>query len=197
MSRDLLAEFLLWSTIGSHAATQRLEAHGLPADVDRIADAIYGRPGPFGVEHTSIELVLGAAPVLPVGDSLFEIDNAGRWAVLQPVAAAGGEVVDVVAYHPANPDCCRLLTGEGEALGLLELELLGDGDTVICYETPLSWIRAGGRGMCLLTDDWAVAQRILTGERRVGAETAELGRLLDRLLRYRPAPQVLVLEQAP
>lgn len=197
MSRDVLAEFLPWTPLGSFAATRWLQAHGLPDDIDRLADAVYGKPGPFGdVEYGSIEVVLGAAPVLPVGDNLFEIDDAGRWAALQPVEDAGGELVDIIAWHPAAPDRWRLMTGEGEALGLIELDMVGEDGPIICYGSPLSWLRAGGKGVCLLTHDWAVVQRVLAGERRVGTETPELGRLLDKLLRYRPSPQVLVLDQA-
>jgi hypothetical protein len=57
MSRDLLAEFLPWTPLGSHAVTCCLRDHDLPHDVHRLAHAIYGRAGPFGVEYGSIELV--------------------------------------------------------------------------------------------------------------------------------------------
>jgi len=198
MSRDVLAEFLPWSTRGSYAATLWLEAHGLPADVERLADALHGRAGPFGdVEYGSTELVLGAAPVRPVGSHLFEFADDGRWMALQPVEDAGGEVVDIIAWDPAEPERCRLLTGEGEALGLIELELLREGETIICYSSPASWLRAGGRGLCLLTSDWLAVQRILNGERGVGAETPELISWIGRCLRYRPMPELFVLQDAP
>jgi hypothetical protein len=196
VSRDVLADFLPWTPIGSHAATCWLQRHTLPADVERLADALYGKPGPFGVEYGRIEAVVGAAPVRPVGTSLLEIADDGRWAALQPVEDAGGEVVDLIAWHPAMPAQWRLLTGAGEALGLRELDMLGEGETIICYASPANWLRADGRGLCLLSEDWAVVQRILIGERRVGAETAELGRRLDKILRYRPSPEILVLEHA-
>lgn len=198
MSRDLLAELLPWTPLGSHAATCWLRDHGLPHDVERLADAIYGQPGPFGdVEYGGIETLIGAAPVRPVGDNLFEIDDGGRWAVLQPVEDQSGTMVDVIAWDPAEPERCRLLTGEGEALGLIELDLLGEGETIICYGTPASWLRAGGRGLCLLTNDQLAVQRILSGERRVGAETPELIRSIRRCLRYRPMPELFVLQDAP
>ena len=198
MSRDLLAEFLPWTPLGSHAVTCCLRDHDLPHDVERLADALYGRPGPFGdVEYGSIELVLGAAPVRPVGDRLFEIDDAGAWAVVQPVEDESGTVVDMIAWHPAEPERCRLLTGEGEALGLIELELLREGETIICYSSPASWLRAGGRGLCLLTSDWLAVQRILNGERGVGAQTPELISWIGRCLRYRPMPELFVLQDAP
>jgi hypothetical protein len=197
MSRDILAEFLPWTPLASHAATQWLDQHNLPSDVDRLADALYGQPGPFGLDHASIELVIGAAPVRPAGDALFEIDDGGAWSALQPVDDASGEVVDIIAWRPAEPEHWRFLTGEGEALGLIELDVrLEEDGPIICYASPLSWLRADGRGLCLLTDDWAVVQRILIGERTVGAETSELGRRLDKILRYRPSPEILVVEQA-
>jgi hypothetical protein len=193
MSRDPIAEFLPWTPLGSYGVTQWLEAQGLPADVDRLADAIYGRPGPFGdVEYGSIELVLGAAPVLPVGDRLFEFADDGPWMALQPVEDASGGVVDVIAWDPAEPDHSRLLTGDGEALGLIELELVREGEAIMVYATPHSWLRAGGRGLCLLTHDWVVAQRILIGERELAAETIELGDRLERMLSYRPSPAIFV-----
>jgi hypothetical protein len=196
MSRDPLAEFLRWVPLASHAVTCWLEAHGLPSDVERHADAVHGQPGPFGIEHTSIEMVVGAAPVRPVGERLFEIADDGVWAVLQPIEDDSGEVVDVVGWHPARPDRWRLLTGQGEALGLLELRL---ADPPIIYATPLAWLRAGGRGLCLLSDDYAVAQRVLIGERELTAETIELGDQLERILSYRPSPAIFVPspERAP
>jgi hypothetical protein len=196
-----LAELFVQVTpLASHAVTKWLDQFGLPTDCGPLADWLIGIPEQLdGGEpaYGSAELVLGAALVVPAGPGLFEIDEAGKWAVVQPVAPDGEMIVDLIAWHPARPDRWRLLTGEGEALGLIELDLLREGETIMVYPTPHSWLCAGGRGLCLLTDDWAVVQRILACERKVRAETEEFGIWLDQALRYREAPQVLVPEPEP
>jgi hypothetical protein len=187
--------FLACTPLASHAAARWLEQQNLPTDPERLADALYGQPDPFdGVAYASLELVVGAAPIRPVGKGLFEIDpDDGKWAALQPIATPDNEVLDLLAWHPAEPARWRLLRGDGEALGLREIDLRQDRDgPLVCYETPLSWLRADGRGVCFLTRDYAAVQRILIAERELAVETVELGKNLDRLLRYRPAPKIYV-----
>jgi hypothetical protein len=188
------ADFLLWTPLASHAATRWLERHDLPTDPERLADALYGQPDPFdGVAYAGLELVVGAAPIQPVGKERFEIDEAGCWAVLQPIATPDNAIEDLVAWHPNEPARWRLLRGEGEALGLHEIDLRQERDgPLVCYATPLSWLRAGGRGVCFLTRDYAAVQRILIAERELAVETVELGNQLDRSLRYRPVPRIYV-----
>jgi hypothetical protein len=189
------ADFYSWVPLACRTVTSWLEQHNLPTDPERLADALYGQPCPFdGVAYASLELVLGAAPIRAVGKALFEIDeDAGRWAVLQPVAAADNAIEDVIAWHPDEPASWRTMRGDGEALGLREVELRQDRDgPLVCYATPASWLRGEGRGICFLTRDWAAVQRILIGERELAAETVELGKRLDRILRYRPAPRIYV-----
>jgi hypothetical protein len=190
-----LNQFMPWTPLGSHAATIWLQEHGLPADVERYADALFGQPCPFcGVAYASLELVVGAAPITPVGKGLFEIDpDAGKWAVLQPITTPDNEILDLVAWHPAEPTRWRLLRGDGEALGLRAIDLRQDRDgPLVCYETPLSWLRADGRGTCILTRDYAAVQRILIAERELAVESVDLGKNLERLLRYRQAPKIYV-----
>jgi hypothetical protein len=206
MNADLAALFTAWTPIASLAVTRWLAAHGLPHDVDRHADALYGVPTPELGEavHANPELVLGAAPVRPHGPDFFEIDEGGKWAMIQPVTDGADEITDLIAWHPARPDRWRYLTGEGEALGKREVEIRIDlNEPINVYATPRSWLAAGGRGACMLrmkypradnphSGDWIILQRIFHGERKLIAETVELAERLDFLLKYRPSPTVYV-----
>lgn len=192
----LAERFVQYTPLASHAVTERLDQFGLPTDCDRLADWLYGTPEQLdggAPAYGSAELVLGAALVLPVGADLFEIDDAGKWVVLQPVAPGGETIIDLVASHPACPDRWRLMTGHGEALGEREIALRHDRDGPLkVFETPLSWHRAGGRGVCILRRHWAVAQRLFCGERELIVETVELGDRLEQALSFRPSPMILV-----
>ena len=139
-------------------------------------------------------MVLGAAPVLPVCDDLFEIDDEGTWAILQPIAPDAETIVDIVAWHPCWPERWRVLRGDGVALGEQEIDLHDperDGPLPV-YATPLACLRADGRGVCLLRPTWQVAQDLLGTLPELVADTVELGARLDELLRYRPSPTILV-----
>jgi len=107
-------------------------------------DWICGTPQPHGLGmwFGPVEQVLGAASVRAHGDGLFEIDEAGRapMAVLQPVEQASGEIVDLIAWHPAAPDKWRSLRGDAEILGASAIDGLRFEDELLrIYETPLSW----------------------------------------------------------
>jgi hypothetical protein len=173
-----------WSPL-CHEPARFLDQYDLPADVDPLCDWLFNQASP--------ELVLGAAPVLPVGADLFAIDDAGKWSVIQPVAPEGDAILDLVAWHPCAPERWRLMTGQGEALGQREIELQQEVDGPLrVFATPLSWHRAGGRGVCLLRPQWHVAQRLFLFERELIVDCLELGEELDAMLRFRPAPAILI-----
>jgi hypothetical protein len=188
MIADLAALMVDWST-ARHAVAEFLDLCELPSHVEALCDWAYDGRSP--------ELVLGAAPVVPVGGDLFQIDDAGSWAVLQAVAPDGENLVDLIAWRPTRPDRWCFLRGHGEALGERQLELRFDlSQPVKVYSTPLDWYRADGSGLCILKRTWEVAQRLLGCEATVIADDVDLGDWLDRELRYRPAPTVLVEESA-
>jgi hypothetical protein len=193
MVEDVVRQFVAWSAL-RHAPSAWLDRYDLPSDVEPLCDWLFGSPDAFGWRHGSPELVLGAAPVLPVGADLFEIDEGGRWSVLQPVAPDGETILDLLAWHPCRPDRWRLLTGDAIALGEREIDLHDselDGPLPV-FATPLAWLQAGGRGVCLLRQTWQAAQRVLDGVPALGAETVELGEWLRTALAYRAVPSILV-----
>lgn len=108
----------------------------------------------------------GIAGVLPIkagayGWSPAEADELDQCppAIVQAVMAAApwdwpGQIVDLVAWHPAKPAAWRLLTGYGTHLGALPgTTPFDDGDslTLRLVPTPLAWLEGGGSGVCLLS----------------------------------------------
>ncbi len=83
----------------------------------------------------------------------------------------------------------------GEALDALEVGLrdrLGAGDEgapVTVFKTPMSWLKAGGAGICILDWEWA---RDLLLDHELVAEDIELGNRLEAALK----PEIWVMEAA-
>ena len=86
------------------------------------------------------------------------------------------ELRDLVAVDVDHPDRFWRRRGEALVLGNAFLEIAGQElEPVPVFSTPISWIRSGGAGVCILDWDWA---RELLLDRELVAEDLELG---DRL----------------
>lgn len=68
-----------------------------------------------------------------------------------------GQVIDLVAFNPAEPDAWFLRTGAAWTLGREAIDdaigaWSGHDDGVDLHATPLDWLRYGGDGACIV--DW-------------------------------------------
>ena len=109
----------------------------------------------------------GAAYVIPV-----RVDNPLSPEAADPIATKStGEIVDLLAFHPAQPHRWALRTGVAEWLGAIEPQYL-EPEPVQVWRSPLSWLRAGGKGLVLLSHSSTDRYRILSGCRCIIAEDA-------------------------
>ena len=110
-----------------------LRGHG----VSDVAMLMY--PGPLGVVRIQTHR-----------DGLFEFDHDGIKVYVMPVLAAGrySDVVDVLAFRPANSTTCWLYQGAASFLG--NIEALNPDRPARIYPTPLDWLAAGGAGLVVL-----------------------------------------------
>lgn len=98
--------------------------------------------------------LIGVARVSISGD-LFDYDEAGKVHIVLPVSD-DGELVDLVAFDPINPDDWALKTGNGTALGesriidALDKQGWPDAKALELFPTPLEWLRADCRGACIV-----------------------------------------------
>ncbi len=60
-------------------------------------------------------------------------------------------LIDMIAWSPDDPTCWWYRTGDGDALGIDNLDLAHvEGWPISLHRAPLDWLRAGCRGACLL-----------------------------------------------
>ena len=157
-------------------------------------------PGRF-VAELNARCLIGAARVQlsPRGD---------RWQLHGPDArlliglTEGEELVDILAVSTAHPDQIARRTGAGWCLGD-DLIRKAEGDvwgrekrvTLKLVPTPLDWLRAAGRAVCVL--DWAAGLPHLRGlsERATLECDAGAGARIRALLEIGGLPKVK--ERAP
>lgn len=101
------------------------------------------------------ELVPGRLVIKASGSRWWE-DEGGHAAFVQPVLMKPGRranaIVDLIAWHPAQPGRWRFLTGAATHLGQLPHERLGleAPGPLRLVSTPLAWL-AEPDAVCLLT----------------------------------------------
>jgi hypothetical protein len=136
----------------------------------------------------------GVAKAKAGEDGLFLIGE-GVPHLLLPVIM-DGELIDLVAFRSGNPNDWLLRTGLGWALGMdrgLEPYTWDDAPTLV--ETPLDWLRAECRGICVL--DWSASElHSLKGIARLGCASDGLASTLRRhLIRDPNLPEIFTVPQ--
>lgn len=122
----------------------------------------------------------------------FAADGPSR-AFVVAVRDAFGEVVDLCAWPPDRPDRWARHEGAGFALGEEALGNAGTfafGGSLRVVRTPLGWLQAEGRALCIL--DPGLAWHRLSNAPRLAAEDVEHGTELDALIQP-PARSVRIL----
>ena len=93
------------------------------------------------------------------------------------------ELRDLVAVDLDRPERYWRRRGEALLLGNAYLEIAGqEGESVPVFKTPISWLRSGGAGVCIL--DWNWAWDLLLDLELI-AENVELGTRLEAALKPR------------
>ena len=148
--------------------------------------------------------VPGIAPIKPLRNGRFEFTEANQGAPAMIIPAydtipgmldANPErhvehLVDLVAVDVDRPDRFWRRRGDAVVLGAAYLEIAGQElAPVPVFSTPLSWLRSGGTGVCIL--DWGWIRELLLGHELI-AEDIELGTRLEAAL----VPSILVMEAA-
>ena len=135
----------------------------------------------------------GLATVRPARGGRFELTEDGLTAIIIPVydtipgmldANAARHVehlADLVAVDLDDHDRFWRRRGEALVLGLAYLEIAGqEGEPILVFKNPMTWLRSGGDGIVVLDWDWA--WDLLLGL-DVIAEDLDLGNRLEAALR--------------
>jgi hypothetical protein len=100
-----------------------------------------------------------------------------------PVAAIStGPVTDLIAFHPEAARRSALRHGNASVLGAIEPQFLDPGPVTV-HRCVVDWLRAGCRGIVLLTRDPIEAARILRQCTAIEAEDEAHAAALRRLLK--------------
>ncbi len=123
----------------------------------------------------------------------FEFAETGRPALIIPcydtipgnldanVERHVEHLVDLVAVDLDRPDRFWRRRDEALVLGLAYLEIAGqEGEPIMVFKNPLTWLRSGGAGIVVLDWDWT--WDLLLGFELI-AEDLDLGERLDAALR--------------
>ena len=102
---------------------------------------------------------------------------------------AFGALVDLIAWLPQFPGRWALRHGVADALGAIEPQYCLPAPVPV-RRHPLSWLRSGGTGLCVLSRDRRDAYRLLSCCDRLEAEDAahacELRSILERPFKTPP-----------
>jgi hypothetical protein len=183
-----------------------MKASDLVRELD-VAIAALGEPGRRRLTELGIPPELIEPPLAMIGlanirvsANQYEPDPHGGAALVTPVLIGNpgspeavdpertvrraGALIDLVAWRPDRPDMIATRTGAASWLGAIEPQYLAPSPVAI-WRSPLGWLRAGCRGLALLTPDPAEGWRILSdctgGVVAEGEQhAAELRRILER-----------------
>jgi hypothetical protein len=184
------------------AAEMRCAAAALTAD-DRAALS------ESGVGPDELFWMCGAARALVKG-GLYRPDPQGARVVITPVRGDDlltpesayplatlrfAPIVDLVAWHPAEPESWARRCGAADWLGCIEPQCL-DPDPVPVHASVLHWLQSGCIGLVPLSDDPADFYRLMSACRRIRAEDDAHAKAMRKAMRRCwPMPTVSVGEE--
>ena len=135
----------------------------------------------------------GIASIKPTDDGRFEFTEDGLTAAVIPAydTIAGNldanperhveHLVDLIAVDVDHRTQFWRRCGKALVLGDAYLEIAGqEGAPITVFKTPMSWLKAGGAGICILDWDWA---RDLLLDHELIAEDFDLGNQLEAALK--------------
>ena len=165
--------------------TVRLLTTELAHTQDPLGPNWYARLRALGVPNRvifGVRPLVGVGHIVPHSSGLFDFHDDGDLALVvaegEPEVPGWAEVHDLIAFKPDDPGHWWLRRGEVNLLGRANMTPWKLSPTTI-HETPLSWLRAGADGICVV--DWAFdpLTALLPGGDLV-AETTSLKVRLER-----------------
>jgi hypothetical protein len=184
---------LEWLTAEWERALERVRPSHLEWMASKgVASEALERAGGFGVCRARFEPATG----------LYEPSEDGEAAALLPVRSVESPecpdeiLFDIVAFRPSDPTEIHRRRADAVWLGereLLTAEWLGLPATI--RRTPLSWLRAGARGIVPLS--WQEAIPRLLTLRELEGEDAETAAFLRRVLAAAVLRSVPLVNAAP
>jgi len=121
-----------------------------------------------------------SAPVVPAEHGRFDFDADGREVALVACLDLFEEVTDLLAFLPLQPERMRRYTGRATFLGehvVANPATCAVGEPLRIFRTPMSWLRAGGKGAVIL--DPGAAWRPLLDVPAIAGEDREHARALS------------------
>ena len=135
----------------------------------------------------------GLATIRPIDNEVFKFTEDGLTAVIIPAydtipgnldanpARHVEHLVDLIAFDLAHPGLFWRRRGEALVLGNAYLEIASqEREPIPVFKTPMSWLKAGGAGICIL--DWDRARDLLLNHELI-VEGLDLGDRLEDALR--------------
>ena len=164
-ARDLYAELEMTQRPLGTASFTRFRELGIPNGV------IFGDQPLVGVAH-----------IVPHSSGFFDFHDEGEPAIIvpegEPVVLGWGEIDDLIAFKPADPANWWLRRGNVDLLGCYNITPWRLDSLCICV-TPLSWLQAGAKGVCIL--DWGLnPASVLLGAGYLEVESLALKTRLER-----------------
>jgi hypothetical protein len=127
---------------------------------------------------------------------VFDLADHGRRAFIQPVLCGPQytDLIDIIAWFPADPARWWMLNYSGEPLGVDQLDRAEiKREPLVLRRTPLDWLRVNGDGVCVL--DWKMSTPALRAIPVLVCTDAEYGREVRTRLTAPPVhiPEIRVM----
>ena len=179
---ELAAEIVASLSALDARSTAWLRARGVPMM------ALHQYPGPMGVSR-----------IIPTGRWYELAEGDGIPAYIMPVFVSGAfsDLLDLIAWTPADPVRWWFRTGDAYALGMEWIDRAEIHDKPLrLFECPLDWLAAGGSGACVL--DWKFAALHLRRVPALQCDSLAFAERVQRTLSF-PSPhipRILVRQEA-
>lgn len=126
-------------------------------------------------------------------DGTWEPDEAGFDALLMPVTALGGDIIDTVAWEFGRPAVWWLRRGIATFVGEHEIFLANQRERQVkLVATPKEYLAHWGHAVCIL--NWTADVKAILGQinRGIICESAPLAARATRAVNLRPSDRIKI-----
>ena len=137
----------------------------------------------------------GLHPITTFRDGTFELASDGPNALIIGADLLDDGLDDLVAWCPERPDRWWHRLGFARLLNeYAVLRAMGCREPLLLWRSPFNWLRMGCDGAVVL--DWPLALPLLRGVSEVVAEDVDHGTEIERRLRDRRGPRIMIPRRA-